>query len=74
MYSSGVQKIKKALGLGFEASEMGVVIAVEEQATALEDIKAVLGLPPEARPQQISDAVRALKEEKAGFWSTLFKR
>ena len=69
-----INKLKQTLGLDFAAGDMGVVIAVEEQTKALEEIKAALGLPPETNPQKISDAVRALKNEKAGWLSSLFKR
>ncbi len=72
--SHAVNKLKQMMGLDFAAGDMGVVLAVEEQIKALEEIKVTLGLPPDSDPQKISDAVRALKSEKAGWLSTLFKR
>ncbi len=75
MFSSlAINRIKAMMGLDFAASDMGVVLAVEAQTKALEEIRAALGLPPESGPQKIADAVRALKGEKAGWLSALFKR
>ena len=65
MYVYGVEKLKQVLGLGFAASEMGVVEAVKSMRKTMEEIKAALGLPPDADPQEIMGAIQALREEPA---------
>jgi hypothetical protein len=65
MYVFAVEKLKQVLGLGFAASEMGVVEVVESMCRSMLEIKAALGLPPEADSQQVMAAIQALREEKA---------
>jgi phage terminase small subunit len=87
MYVYTVEKLKQVLGLGFAASEMGVVEAVESMCKNMLEIKAALGLPPEADSQQIMGAIQAFREaeapaaaaaappaaEKVGWFKGLFK-
>lgn len=58
-----VEKLKKVLGLGFAASEQGVIEAVEAQAKTLAELKAELGLPPDAPLSQVKEELRRLKAE-----------
>ncbi|MEJ5329805.1 MAG: putative sulfate exporter family transporter [Desulfobaccales bacterium] len=58
-----VEKLKKVLGLGFAASEQGVIEAVEAQAKTLAELKAELGLPPDAPLSQVKEELRKLKAE-----------
>ena len=46
-------RLKQVLGLGFAASEQGLVEEVESQTMALKNIKKILGLPPEATPAKV---------------------
>ena len=83
-----VEKLKQSLGLGFAASEMGVIESVESMCKTMQEIKAALGLPPEADAQQIMDAIEARKglvkepakpeaapeaAEKVSWFKSLFK-
>jgi uncharacterized integral membrane protein (TIGR00698 family) len=58
---SALERLKKLLGLGFAASEEGVLEAVASQAQALKAIKETLGLPADATPEQVQEAIKSLK-------------
>ncbi|MDI6852433.1 MAG: hypothetical protein QME75_02350 [Deltaproteobacteria bacterium] len=58
-----VEKLKQVLGLGFAASEMGVIESVESMCKTMAEIKDALGLPPDADCQQIMQAIEAKKKE-----------
>ncbi|MBM4275591.1 MAG: hypothetical protein FJ134_14195 [Deltaproteobacteria bacterium] len=54
-------KLKQILGLGFAAGDQGVIEIVEGNRKTLEEIKTSLGLPPDAVPDKVLEAVQALK-------------
>jgi uncharacterized integral membrane protein (TIGR00698 family) len=58
-----VEKLKQVLGLGFAASEQGVIEAVESQAKTLEELKRELGLPKDATTEQVRERLKKLKAE-----------
>jgi hypothetical protein len=58
-----VERLKQVLGLGFAASEMGVIESVESMCQTMGEIKAALGLPPEADCQQVMQAIEAMRKE-----------
>ena len=63
MYVYAVERLKQILGLGFAGSEMGVIESVESMCKSMLEIKAALGLPPDADAQQVMQAIEALKKE-----------
>jgi hypothetical protein len=78
MYAYAVERLKLALGSGFEPGKSDVIGLVENQLRALGDIKVALDLPPEAGIAQVLAAIQRLKDvataaEKGGWWSSLFK-
>jgi len=60
---NGLEKLKKILGLGFAASEEGVIEEVESQAKALQEIREALGLPPDTPVAEVKDRLKNLKAE-----------
>lgn len=73
-----VERLKLALGSGFEPGKTDVIGMVENQVRAMMDIKAALELPPDAGNDQVLAAIQSLKDEakaaeKTGWWSSLFK-
>jgi hypothetical protein len=53
------EKLKQSLGLGFAASDQGVVETVEAEHKTLEEIRAALGLPKDAAQDKILEAIQA---------------
>ncbi len=78
MYAYAVERLKSALGSGFETGKTDVIGMAESQLRAMKDIKAVLDLPPDAAADQILAAIQNLKEgskgEKEGWWCALWKK
>lgn len=73
-----VERLKLALGTGFEAGKTDVIGMVEDQVRAMQDVKAALALPSDAGNDQVLAAIQSLKDEarateKAGWWSSLWK-
>ncbi|GEM_PF-5250406 len=80
---SEIEKIKQILGVGFAGS---AITAVEAQQKIIDDLKAALGLPQEASPQELQERISVIKAEheefmqkrsewvarSAGFWQKLF--
>lgn len=78
MYAYAVERLKLALGSGFEAGKKDVIGMVESQVRGLKDIKAALDLPPEAGIDQVMAAIKNLKNvaeaaEKGGWWTSLWR-
>jgi hypothetical protein len=87
MYVYALEKLKQMLGLGFAGSEMGVIESVESMCKTMLEVKAALGLPPDADSQQVMAAIQALGgekeperpeappkvEEKVSWFKSLFK-
>jgi len=57
------EKLKQLLGLGFAAGDQGVIETVNAEHKSLAEIKASLGLPPDATPEQVKERLQALKAE-----------
>jgi uncharacterized protein YhaN len=78
-----LEKIKRILGIDFAGS---AAAAVEAQQKVINDLKAALGLPPEADPQELQEKISLIKAEheeflqkkaewearSTGFWQKLF--
>jgi uncharacterized integral membrane protein (TIGR00698 family) len=60
---NGLEKLKKILGLGFAASEEGVIEEVESQAKALKEIREALGLPSDTPAAEVKERLKTLKAE-----------
>ena len=52
---NALERLKKILGLGFAASEEGVIEEVESQAKTLKEIRETLGLPPDTSAAQVKE-------------------
>ncbi|MFW6126870.1 MAG: hypothetical protein ACOC6K_01515 [Thermodesulfobacteriota bacterium] len=80
---SELEKIKRILGVGFAGS---AITAVEAQQKIIDDLKAALGLPEDASPQELQERISVIKAEheefsqkrsewearSTGFWQKLF--
>jgi hypothetical protein len=80
---SEIERLKVILGIGFAGS---VVSAVEAQKKVIDDLKAALGLPQDASPEELQERISIIKAEheefsqqksewetrSAGFWQKLF--
>jgi polyhydroxyalkanoate synthesis regulator phasin len=78
-----IEQLKQVLGLGFAGS---VVAVVESQKKVIDDLKAALGLPEDASPEELQERISVIKAEheefsqkksewearSAGFWQKLF--
>jgi len=60
---NGLEKLKKILGLGFAASEAGVIEEVESQVKTLKEIREALGLPPDTPAAEVKERLKTLKAE-----------
>jgi uncharacterized integral membrane protein (TIGR00698 family) len=60
---NALERLKKILGLGFAASEEGVIEEVESQAKTLKEIRETLGLPPDTSAAQVKEYLKTLKAE-----------
>lgn len=60
---NGLERLKKLLGLGFAASEAGVIEEVESQVKTLKEIREALGLPPNASVSEVKERLKTLKAE-----------
>ncbi len=80
---SEIQRVRQLLGLGFAGS---VVAAVEAQKKLIDDLKAALGLSPDATLEELQERISIIKAEheeflqkkaewekrSTGFWQKLF--
>jgi len=57
------EKLKQILGLGFAAGDQGVVETVEAEHKTLKEMKASIGLPPDATLEQVKQRIQTLQAE-----------
>jgi polyhydroxyalkanoate synthesis regulator phasin len=62
--SSEIERLKQVLGLGFAGS---VVAVVEAQKKVIDELKAALGLPQDASPDELQERISIIKAEHEEF-------